>query len=205
MPHYNSAVTVIPIDVETEPLASEGQSKCYFAATIEKMVKGKLVPKDVLDLQVIDGKLRVKCTACSLIGKNPKLIDPGCKTKALSNVKAHLKTPLHSKNVAAYLEGIQKKLANTVESHKSEVGHKIKEVNLKYQGRFELLELSNFKQGDEKVRCTICNQVFCLFPQRGSLINNLDAYLKLHNTTELPKKRKQASIESFIVKKQPKL
>lgn len=177
--------TVIPIDLEleTEPLTNEAQSKCYFAATIEKMVKGKLVPKDVLDLQVIDGKMKVKCTACSLIGKNPKLIDPGCKTKALSNVKAHLKTPFHSKNVVAYLEGIQKKAAITVESHKSEVEYKVNEVNLKYQGRFELLGLSNFKQGDEKVRCTICNQVFLLFPQRGSLINNLDAHLKQHSKT----------------------
>ena len=85
----------------------------YFTTTLQKIFKDKLAPDNSLVLKEKDNvtpgmdKYQVQCLPCSTM-KKPKLMNTGNKSKALSNVKAHLKKPSHVNHVSDYLSGKNK-------------------------------------------------------------------------------------------------
>ena len=52
----------------------------------------------------------------------------------------------------------------------------IQKINELHSGMFQ--ELMNVK--DEVVRCTICNHLVKIFPERGSFVNNIEEHAKSH-------------------------
>ena len=122
--------------------------------------------------------------------KSAKLFETGDKSKYLSNVKAHLKTPAHSKGVAQYLEN---KEATMAKSEKNEVADKIKsmynQIEAKYPGRFELMKIG---ASSKNVRCLTCNDTISTIPERGSAMHNIKEHIE---TCKASGKRKQGSIE----------
>lgn len=169
--------------------------KAYFVKTLNKMIAEKLIPPSVMELKEIEGSYKVKCKPCS--NKKERLINPGHKTKALSNVKAHIATPSHAKNVNAYLESMSKNKegANLRSDSKVKVKTLFDEVKSKYPGQFELLEIN--QKSEAKIRCFTCNQVIILNPQRGSVFHNIGEHLEQHSKSKSPLKRKQQSLEGF--------
>ena len=79
--------------------------KAFFNQVIRKIYKDNLTPENSLVLKSQPGGVfQVECVPCSMKHKSAKLFETGDKSKYLSNVKAHLKAPAHSKGVAQYLE-----------------------------------------------------------------------------------------------------
>ena len=61
-----------------------------------------------------------------------------------------------------------------------------------HRGMFE--ELMNVK--DKVVRCTICSHLIKIFPERGSLMNNIEEHAKSHKGQTSMKR--QASVDAFF-------
>lgn len=172
----------------------------YYTETLAKIHEAKLVPKNVLELKLeSNGKVQVICKACSK-GKKERFIEPGPISKAMSNVKAHLKTPSHLKNVNIYQSNVQKLEAKKMSEESKETSElRFKEVERRFPGGFQLLR---FGASSGKCRCKSCNQLIILMPERGCYISNFEAHKKSCGTTP---KRKQSSIESFVIpSKKPK-
>lgn len=73
---------------------SKSESRKYFQSIIQGMYDEKVAPKNSLKLEESKcGSSVVTCLPCS--GKKAKVIEAGCKSKSLSNLKAHIKTPSH--------------------------------------------------------------------------------------------------------------
>ena len=90
----------------------------YFNSMIERMYDEKVAPEKSLKLEQSKcGSFTIRCLPCS--GKKPKVIEAGCKSRSLSNVKAHIKTPSHKKNVNDFHCRTQEKRAEFGKSTKS--------------------------------------------------------------------------------------
>ena len=172
----------------------------YYTETLAKIHEAKLVPKNVLELKLgSSGKIQVICKACSK-GKKERLIEPGPTAKAMSNVKAHLKTTSHIKNVEIHKSNFQKQEAKKTSEESKETSElRFKEVEKRFPGGFELLRVG---ASNGKCRCKSCNQLITLMPERRCYISNVEAHKKSCDTTT---KQKQSSIESFVLpSKKPK-
>ena len=138
------------------------------------------------------GVYQVACLPCSSKSKL-KLIDAGHKSKSLSNVKAHLNTPSHDKKVKSFLEEKNKAMVKSASTEQDQKAlQKFQEVEKLHPGRFEML---TGKSSHRRIRCNKCNQVINLFPERGSLMFNIDEHVE---SCRKPQKR-QSSFEGFVV------
>ena len=119
----------------------------YFLSIIQKIYDELIPPAEGLALgQKSNNKVQVTCLPCS--GTKSKHIDAGCKTKSLSNLKAHLKTPSHKTKAANFSTSAPKRQPHADEtcSVKAQAGKASSEDNFqivveKFPRSFELLRL----------------------------------------------------------------
>ena len=166
-------------------------------STLKKTFADKLAPENSLTVCKKEGAAgadiyQVKCLPCSKPSK-PKLIDAGSKAKILSNAKAQIRMPNHLKNVSDYLENKCKsaKTKETEMKYCETISQRFCEVGNKYPGKYDLMKLKGTAGG---LRCTSCNQVIFLTPERGSYMFNMEQTFKIVNNSE----KKQSSLQSFF-------
>eukprot|EP00112_Aurelia_sp_Birch-Aquarium-sp1_P022125 Seg613.5 transcript_id=Seg613.5/GoldUCD/mRNA.D3Y31 product="hypothetical protein" protein_id=Seg613.5/GoldUCD/D3Y31 len=167
----------------------------YYEKSLEKIYENKIAPNGIFELKrVASGKVQILCKPCSF--KKERYIEPGPPTKAMSNLKAHIKTPSHQQYTHAFLKSPPKAVPSvtTEDLPKS----RYKEIEDKFPGRFELLKISQ-GASTAKCRCTYCNQLISLLPDRGSFNANFDNHMKSCLCSQKRKRAQQTSLESFIV------
>ena len=124
------------------------------------------------------------------------MIEVGPKEKALSNLKAHLKTPSHKKKQDAYLETLkQNKLTVDLDSAAKAREDVVAKIEKDFSGKFELLKLGS---SCNKVRYIDCNKLISICPERGNVNHNLKEHLKSHPMKRITGQKRQLSMESFI-------
>lgn len=123
--------------------------------------------------------------------------------KALSNLKAHIKTPNHGTNCQHYQQVIKRGEAEKKAKDDQQMFEShFQEVEKKFKGEFELLKLGA-QRG--KCRCKAWDQLLSLNPDRGSYMNNFATHKQTCNAAKRLEKRKQASMGSFLTaSKKPK-
>ena len=170
----------------------------YFTTTLQKIFKDKLAPDNSLVLKEKDNvtpgmdKYQVQCLPCSSM-KKPKLMNTGNKSKALSNVKAHLKNPSHVNHVSDYLSGKNKETQVERErKHAELIKERFDFIDERYPGNYEMMQLTSAKN---EIRCKSCNQLISLEPERGSFSFNVEEHSRSCNTTV----KKQSSLENFFI------
>ena len=148
----------------------------YFQDQINKIKGGS----KYLTLEEHNEKLQVQCHPCSRKGKIT-YIDPGPREKALSNVKAHIKTSKHVKNVISINEAeknadAKSNMALQEKEKREAITEAIADVEKKHPGIFELLKSNS----QEMVRCMICNTLIIVLPERGSFMINVNKHIAKH-------------------------
>eukprot|EP00112_Aurelia_sp_Birch-Aquarium-sp1_P017732 Seg4142.2 transcript_id=Seg4142.2/GoldUCD/mRNA.D3Y31 product="hypothetical protein" protein_id=Seg4142.2/GoldUCD/D3Y31 len=93
----------------------------------------------------------------------------------MSNLKAHRKTPSHQQYTHAFLKSPPKAVPSVTTEDLTK--SRYKEIEDKFPGSFELLKISQ-GASTAKCRCTYCNQLISLLPDRGSFNANLDNHMK---------------------------
>ncbi len=149
-------------------------------------------------MQEYNGKLQVKCHPCSSGKGKATLIDPGPKERALSNVKAHIKTSKHASNVISMMEAekISVTKSNMVVQEKEKektIKQAIVDVENNHPGILQQLKSNS----QEMVRCMICNTCMIVLPERGSFMINVRKHMEKHTKDNTSLKRKQLSMGSF--------
>ena len=196
-------VQAIKVQLSGNACQSSDDNK-YFDSVIAKLYENKLAVKDTLVLQMSStGSHQVICVPCSKKNKR-KLIEAGHKSKALSNVKAHLKTPLHIEHVKRFLEEEAQMPKNqslelSEQTKMSRIETMYDEVQKQFPAKFEQMMYGKAKGNN--VRCRSCNQVLSLAPERGNAMFNITEHVK---SCKGSSKRKQSSIESFLKSKKPR-
>ena len=166
----------------------------YYEKSLEKIYQDKVAPNGIFELKrVASGKMQVLCKPCSF--KKERYIEPGPSTKAMSNLKAHIKTPSHQQYTHAFLQSAPKALQSVTTEDLTE--SRYKEIEDKFPGKFELLKIS---QGTStaKCRCKFCNQLINLLPDRGSFKANFENHIKSCSSSQNRKRCQQTSLEGFI-------
>ncbi len=170
----------------------------YYEKSIEKMYKDKIAPHDSFELKSDSSKVLISCKPCSMAskGKKERLIDAGPISKALSNLKAHIKTGSHATNVVRFVQNIEKsKSKEDEQDDETKLKLHFKEVQKKFEGKFELLNLGS-ERG--KCRCKACNLLISLMPERGNYMVNIEAHNQSCTGAKRAEKRRQQGIESFV-------
>ena len=169
------------------------------------MVKDGIVPAESLLLEKErnkeTGNFMIRCLPCTVHAKKAKVIDAGSRNKALSNVKAHVKTPRHLQSVDEFLEtkAISTKPKETLEEKIAMQG---KLIDDKYPGQYEVLS-GKGSLASRNFRCKKCNKLMKLFPERGSLSFNLEQHEQ--SCIQSKNDKRQSSLEGFCVPtKKPK-
>lgn len=180
------------------------KEKEYVMLSMKKMVKDGIVPAESLLLEKErnreTGNLMIRCLPCTVHAKKAKVIDAGSKNKALSNIKAHVKTPRHLLSVNEFLEN-KDVSTKPQETSEEKIAVQGKFIDDKYPGKYEVLS-GKGSLASRNVRCKKCNQLMKLFPERGSLSFNLEQ----HEQSCIQSKKRQSSLEGFCVPmKKPKL
>lgn len=154
-------------------------------------------------MEYVDGKLNVLCHQCSAAKKKNASIEAGPKEKSLSNLKAHIKTPMLVKNVADYKNAENRGKESWAIDENMETKRlkriALEEVHREHPGMFEELQNTNVK----RLRCLVCNGLIKIWPERGTLIFNVNEHAKTH--TKSSRKHKQLSVDSFFKPKNLKL
>jgi hypothetical protein len=168
-------------------------------------MKMNTVPLDSMELVQRNDQVEVLCKPCSKDGKM-KYINPGTKEKAFTSVKAHVKRSSHLTNVKRWTE---KKPSTNTSSPKGEddqnekVQTEMAKLEMEFPGIYSLVYTSGKQHSTAMFRCFTCNQLLCLFPERGSVVANASQHAKNHATTSRGVKR-QGSLDNFfqVTKKQ---
>ena len=156
---------------KTKPSKESDTTGKHFKTIIQKIYDDLNAPPESLVLNKLsNSEFQVTCLPCST--KKSKNIDAGCKTKALSNLKAHLKTPSHQAKAATFIASKRQSHPESKDVVKAQADKASSEFNFqkveeKFPGRFELLRLEKTKNS---ARCRTCNAVINLTPEGGSVI-----------------------------------
>ncbi len=172
------------------------KDKEYYEAVLAKLYKDGIAPAEAFKLKECnDGRIQVVCRPCSNGGKE-RLIEAGAVSKALSNVKAHIKTPSHARKVKCFTQNAEKSKEDKLDEEiEITFQSRFQEVDEKYSGEFELLQLGA-QRG--QCRCKTCNQTISLMPHRGNYMHNIEAHKASCKSTRRADKRKQSSLEGFF-------
>ena len=159
--------------------------------------KTKEVPAEVLEL-TDDYPPVVICNPCKKRMKANL-------SRNLENVKTHLKTPKH-KNALQKMEA-KNKVGLKRDSEK-EAQKLSNSINGKHPKTFELQNTD----GMWFLRCQICLGRLNIFPERGTVHNNIDSHMKssdhvsaVHKASKAPTKFRQPSLFAFTERKQDSL
>ena len=186
----------------------------YFRKVLDSIYKRFGAPKDSLQLVSEDGAVKVVCHPCSTALKKHAII-AGAKTKALSNLKAHLTRTNHrlaAKQWAARKEmhapGRQEKSGvSDSQTHKDKVNTQMATVEMEHPGAYRLIYTEGANSSTAKVCCLTCNKLMSLFPEHGSVLNNVRAHIdRKHGAGKEDQTKKQTCLDKFVtVFKEPKL
>ncbi len=159
----------------------------------------KLDESHFFQLEKIDSTWSVLCCPCSASSKKQKCIEAGPKQKALSNLKAHLKTKSHIDNVILFKSSeVRRKEKSLAEERNESIKIDLANVRKNHGSMFEVVQGSTI----ENIRCVIFNDHIKVRPQRGSFVFNASEHAKKHSNNSF--KRKQASLNSYFQSKKPK-
>ena len=149
-----------------------------------------------------EGELKVICHPCSTTNKRHAILT-GPKTKALSNVKAHLTRDRHKHSAKDWTKQIDKKChSETTLANHEMVEIEMAKVEKEYPGLYRQVYNKNSSAKSAKMSCHICNALLSLFPERGNVIQNARTHASVHGDMKGGNdcKRKQTSLDMFMTK-----
>ena len=131
---------MIEKEIQLPPNNESDATRKYFMSIIQKIYDESNAPAESLVLdQKSSNEFQVTCLPCS--SAKSKIIGAGCKTKSLSNLKAHLKTPSHKAKAANFSASRSQPHTTRIRSKLKQVRHQVK-IIFGWLKRDSLVDLS---------------------------------------------------------------